>query len=60
LDSQLADRASHCLGRHILEDAEIGPVYCASDLEVAYRLFLSYHPDVAIVDLAFPGESLSG
>jgi two-component system, NarL family, invasion response regulator UvrY len=46
--------------RRILEDAGVGPIFCATDLEAAYRLFLSRRPDVAIVDLALAADSLSG
>jgi DNA-binding NarL/FixJ family response regulator len=46
--------------RRVLEDARIAPVFCATDLEAAYRLLLTHRPDVAIVDLAFSGYSLGG
>jgi DNA-binding NarL/FixJ family response regulator len=46
--------------RRILEDAGIGPIYCASALEAAYQLFLSHRPDVTIVDLALAGDNLGG
>jgi two-component system, NarL family, invasion response regulator UvrY len=46
--------------RRLLEDAGIGPIYCASALEDAYQLFLSHRPDVAIVDLAVAGDNLGG
>jgi two-component system, NarL family, invasion response regulator UvrY len=46
--------------RRVLEDAGIGPIYCASALEAAYQLFLSHRPDVTIVDLALAGDDLGG
>lgn len=46
--------------RRVLEDAGVGPIFCATDLDAAYLLFLSHRPDVAIVDLAFAGDSLGG
>jgi two-component system, NarL family, invasion response regulator UvrY len=46
--------------RRALEDAGIVPIFCATDLEAAYRLLLTHRPDVVIVDLAFPGDSLGG
>jgi two-component system, NarL family, invasion response regulator UvrY len=46
--------------RRLLEDAGIGPIYCATDLETAYQLFLSGRPEVAIIDLTFPGDGLGG
>jgi two-component system, NarL family, invasion response regulator UvrY len=46
--------------RRVLEDAGIAPIFCATDLEAAYRLLLTHRPDVAIVDIAFAGDSLGG
>jgi CheY-like chemotaxis protein len=46
--------------RRVLEDAGIAPIFCTTDLEAAYQLLLTHRPDVAIVDLAFPGDSLGG
>jgi DNA-binding NarL/FixJ family response regulator len=46
--------------RRVLEDAGIAPVFCATDLEAAYLLLLTHRPDVAIVDIAFAGDSLGG
>jgi two-component system, NarL family, invasion response regulator UvrY len=46
--------------RRALEDAGIGPVFCTTDLEAAYQLFVSHCPDVAIVDLVFAGDGLGG
>jgi two-component system, NarL family, invasion response regulator UvrY len=46
--------------RRILEDAGIGPIYCASALEAAYQLFLAHRPEVTIVDLALAGDNLDG
>jgi DNA-binding NarL/FixJ family response regulator len=46
--------------RRVLEDAGIAPIFCATDLEAANRLLLTHRPDVAILDLAFAGDSLGG
>jgi two-component system, NarL family, invasion response regulator UvrY len=46
--------------RRIPEDAGIGAICCASDLEVAYRLLLSHHPDDAIADLTFSDQRRRG
>jgi two-component system, NarL family, invasion response regulator UvrY len=46
--------------RRVLQDAGMGPIVDASDLESGYQLYRKHQPDVVIVDLAMQGSGLGG
>jgi DNA-binding NarL/FixJ family response regulator len=46
--------------RRVLQDAGMGPIVEASDLESGYQLYRKHQPDVVIVDLAMQGSGLGG
>jgi DNA-binding NarL/FixJ family response regulator len=46
--------------RRVLEDAGIGPVHDAGDIESGHQLIRRHKPDVIIVDLAMQGSGLAG
>jgi two-component system, NarL family, invasion response regulator UvrY len=46
--------------RRLLQDADIAPVFEASDAATGYEVFQSHHPDVVIIDLALREDALEG
>jgi DNA-binding NarL/FixJ family response regulator len=46
--------------RRVLEDAGLGPVFDAGDVDAGYQLCRRHKPDVVIVDLAMQGSGLAG
>lgn len=46
--------------RRILQDAGMGPIYEARDLEAGHQLYRRQRPDVVIVDLGMQGNALGG
>ncbi len=46
--------------RRVLQDAGLGPVFDAGDVESGHQLYRRHRPDVLVLDLAMGGSGLAG